>query len=94
MQEKYRSQTCFSIVCRRSRFNYRCRLHTEQGTENFAARYVTAQTAIPPSRNCQSAFVFRIRIQLAAAGISINKDMAQKYIASLPVSSRKPAAKP
>ena len=25
----------FSIVCRRSRFNYRCRLHTEQGTEKF-----------------------------------------------------------
>ena len=60
----------------------------------FPDKPVTAQTAIPPSRNCQSAFVFRIRIQLAAAGISINKDMAQKYIASLPVSSRKPAAKP
>ena len=69
-----------------------CTLNREQ--KNFAARYVTAQTAIPPSRNCQSAFVFRIRIQLAAAGISSNKDMAQKYSASLPVSSRKPAAKP
>ena len=67
-----------------------CKLNIPQ--KNFAAAYMAAQTIIPQSKNCQSAFVFRIRSQLAAIGISSRKETAKKYNASRPAISRNPAA--